>query len=198
MQIIVHRVNKLSNLHKIPKNYGVEIDVRDYKKKLILSHDPFKNGENLETFLKKYNHGTLIVNVKSEFIEDNIIKLLKKFHIKNYFFLDSSYPSILAMAKKKIRKFAIRVSDYESIENIYKIHPHCKWIWLEIFKVLILKKRDIEFIKKNKIKICLVSPELHNKKNDITKIKKFINSKNIKVSAVCVKYNFIKHWVEEN
>ena len=197
MEIIVHRVNKSTNLHKIPKNYGVEIDVRDYKKKLILSHDPFKNGENLELFLEKYNHGTLIVNVKSEFIEDNIIKLLKKFHIKNYFFLDSSYPSILAMAKKKIRKFAIRVSDYESIENVYKIHPHCKWIWLEIFKNLVLTKRDITFIKKNKIKICLVSPELHNKKNDIARIKKFIKSKNIKVSAVCVKYNFIKNW-EEN
>ena len=97
MQIIVHRVNKLSNLHKIPKNYGIEIDVRDYKKKLILSHDPFKDGENLEIFLKKYNHGTLIVNVKSEFIESSVMKLLKKFHIRDYFFLDFSYPSIINM-----------------------------------------------------------------------------------------------------
>ena len=56
MEIIVHRVNKSSNLHKIPKNYGVEIDVRDYKKKLILSHDPFKNGENLELFFKIVGH----------------------------------------------------------------------------------------------------------------------------------------------
>ena len=194
MEIIVHRVNKSSDLHKIPKNYGVEIDVRDFKKKLILSHDPFKDGENLELFLKKYDHGTLIVNVKSEFIEDNIIKLLKKFHIQKYFFLDSSYPSIITMAKKKIRKFAIRVSDYESIENVYKIHPHCKWIWLEIFKAVALAKKDIKFIKQNKIKICLVSPELHNKKNDIAKIKRYISTKNIKVSAVCVKYAFIKNW----
>ena len=98
------------------------------------------------------------------------------------------------MAKKKIKRFAIRVSDYESIENVYKLHPNCKWIWLEIFKDVMLKKKDIKFINDNKIKVCLVSPELHNKKNDITKVKKFINKNNIKISAVCVKYNFIKYW----
>ncbi|MDB2515430.1 hypothetical protein N9X11_03405 [Candidatus Pelagibacter bacterium] len=194
MEIIVHRVNNSSKLHKIPKNYGIEIDVRDYKTKLILSHDPFKSGESLEQFLKKYNHGTLILNIKSEFIEASAIKLLKKFNIKRYFFLDSSYPSIINMAQKKIKKFAIRVSDYESFENIYKIHPNCKWIWLEIFKNLNLKKRDIKFIENNNIKVCLVSPELHNKKNHIARVKKFIKNNKIKISAVCVKYHFIKYW----
>ena len=86
MEIIVHRVNNSSKLVRIPKNYGIEVDVRDYKKKLILNHDPFKNGENLEVFLKKYNHGTLIINIKSEFIEYKIIKLLKKYKISKYFF----------------------------------------------------------------------------------------------------------------
>tara|TARA_B110001452_G_C15144356_1_gene398390 strand:- start:697 stop:1002 length:306 start_codon:yes stop_codon:yes gene_type:complete len=98
------------------------------------------------------------------------------------------------MAQKKIKKFAIRVSDYESFENIYKIHPNCKWIWLEIFKNLNLKKRDIKFIENNNIKVCLVSPELHNKKNHIARVKKFIKNNKIKISAVCVKYHFIKYW----
>ena len=52
MEIIIHRVNNISKLQKIPNNYGIEIDVRDYKNKLILNHDPFKNGTNLEPFLK--------------------------------------------------------------------------------------------------------------------------------------------------
>ena len=71
--------HNVTYLRKIPKNYGVEIDVRDYKEKLILNHDPFKNGENLENFLKAYKHGTLIINVKSEFIENRVIQLLKKY-----------------------------------------------------------------------------------------------------------------------
>tara|TARA_B100001123_G_C15343592_1_gene1036063 strand:- start:2420 stop:3016 length:597 start_codon:yes stop_codon:yes gene_type:complete len=198
MEIIVHRVNNSSKLVRIPKNYGIEVDVRDYKKKLILNHDPFKNGENLEVFLKKYNHGTLIINIKSEFIEYKIIKLLKKYKISKYFFLDSSYPVIINLASKKIKKFAIRVSDYESFENIYKIHPYCKWIWLEIFKLIKLKKKDLKYIKDNKIKICLVSPELHKKKNDINKIKKLIKKNNLKIAAVCTKMNFIKYWENLN
>ena len=44
MKVIIHRVNNSSKLLSIPKKYGVEIDVRDYKNKLILNHDPFKNG----------------------------------------------------------------------------------------------------------------------------------------------------------
>ena len=101
MKVIVHRVNNSSKLLSIPKKYGVEIDVRDYKNKLILNHDPFKKGEYLKKFLKNYNHGTLIINIKSEFIEFEILKILNRFKIKNYFFLDSSYPVIINLSKKK-------------------------------------------------------------------------------------------------
>ena len=67
MEIIIHRINNLSKLKYIPKNYGVEIDVRNFNNDLILNHDPFKNGEKLERFLRYYKHGTLIVNIKSEY-----------------------------------------------------------------------------------------------------------------------------------
>ena len=40
MEIIIHRVNKIKKLKKIPTTYGVEIDIRSFKSKLILSHDP--------------------------------------------------------------------------------------------------------------------------------------------------------------
>ena len=194
MEVIIHRINSSLKLLTIPKKYGVEIDVRDYKNELILSHDPFKKGELLKNFLKKYNHGTLIVNIKSEFIETKILKLLKRFKIKNYFFLDSSYPAIIKLIKKKNYKFAIRVSDYESFENVYKMHSSCKWIWLEIFKKVQLRKRDLEHIKKNNIQICIVSPELHKKNKDLLKLKKFLEKKNISANAVCTKFNTRKFW----
>mgnify|MGYP006111716909 CR=1 FL=1 len=101
------------------------------------------------------------------------------------------------MINNKITNFAVRVSDYESFENIYRLYPNCKWVWLEMFRDLKLKKKDIKFIKDNKIKICLVSPELHNKKNHIIKIKNFINQNNIKISAICTKFNFIKYWKKD-
>ena len=196
MEIIIHRINNSKKLRKIPKNYGVEIDVRDYKENLILNHDPFKNGEKLENFLKAYKHGTLIINVKSEFIETKVLKLLKRYKIKKYFFLDSSYPVIFDFIKKRIRDFAIRISDYESISNAFKIYPKFKWIWLEIFNGLYLSKKEISFLKKKNIKVCLVSPELHNKKN-FNKVKKWIKRKKIKISAVCTKEEFLNNWIKE-
>ncbi len=194
MEVIIHRVNSSSKLALIPNKYGVEIDVRDYKKELVLSHNPFQKGELLVNFLKKYNHGTLVINIKSEFIEFKIQKLLKKFKIKNYFYLDSSYPAIIKLVKKKNYKFAIRVSDYESFENVYKMYPNCKWIWLEIFKKVKLKKHELQHIKKNNIKICLVSPELHGKNKEILKLKNFIKKKKFSVNAVCTKFQKKKYW----
>ena len=195
MEIIIHRVNNISKLKNIPKKYGIEIDVRDFNKDLILSHDPFKNGTKLDRFLKHYNHSTLIINIKSEYIESKVVRLLKKYQIKKYFFLDSTYPSIINQYKKKKFKFSIRVSDYESIENIYNFKNKIKFIWFELFEKIYLNNKHLDFIKKNKIKICIVSPELHNKPGDINKIKNFIKRKKIQISYICTKQKFINNWL---
>ena len=92
MEIIIHRVNKISQLKKIPQNYGVEIDLRSYKKKIILSHDPKKNGVSLDLFLKNYNHGTLVLNIKEAGIEDEVLSKVKKKGLKNFFLLDVEIP----------------------------------------------------------------------------------------------------------
>ena len=51
-KIIIHRVNTLDFLKKIPHKYGVEIDIRAYNKQLVLTHDNFKKGLPL----KKYSN----------------------------------------------------------------------------------------------------------------------------------------------
>ena len=84
--IIKHRVNNLNNLKNTPKKFGVEIDVRSYKNKLILNHEPFLNGENFDEYLNQFDHRFLIINVKEEGIEKRIFQLIKYFKIKNYFF----------------------------------------------------------------------------------------------------------------
>ena len=45
MEIIIHRVNSIKKLRKIPNNFGVEIDLRVYQSKIILNHEPFKSGD---------------------------------------------------------------------------------------------------------------------------------------------------------
>ena len=52
MEYIAHRVNTLIELKKIPKEYGVELDLRDYGERLILQHDPFKDGDDFAIIAK--------------------------------------------------------------------------------------------------------------------------------------------------
>ena len=52
MEIIIHRINKIKNLKTIPTKFGVEIDLRDFNKDLVLQHDPFKKGDLFEKYLE--------------------------------------------------------------------------------------------------------------------------------------------------
>ena len=174
-----HRINTIKKLNKTPKCYGVEVDLRDYKKKIILSHDPFKSGESFDEFLKKYDHKFLILNIKSEGIESTILKSLKKFKIKNYFFLDCSFPSLINLIKKGNKNIALRVSDYESFNTLTNMKHLAKWAWIDCFKNIPLNEEKYKLIKKNKYKICLVSPELHGRKVGRGKFFKLVKEKNI-------------------
>ena len=64
MQFIAHRINTIDELKKVPTNFGVELDLRDYGNRLILQHDPFTDGEDFEEYLKHNNHGLMILNIK--------------------------------------------------------------------------------------------------------------------------------------
>ena len=64
MQIIVHRVNTIQQLQKIPKRYGVEIDIRETNGQLILNHEAFGSGDLLEDYLQQYHHAFIIFNIK--------------------------------------------------------------------------------------------------------------------------------------
>ena len=58
-----HRINTISELKKIPSKYGIELDLRDnLNGDIYISHDPFKNGENFDEFLKHYHHSFIILN----------------------------------------------------------------------------------------------------------------------------------------
>ena len=66
MQIICHRINTISELKNIPKEYGVEIDVRAFGTKLILNHEPHQYGDELEEYLQNFDHAFVIFNIKEE------------------------------------------------------------------------------------------------------------------------------------
>ena len=76
MQIIVHRRNTISELVNTSENYGIEIDIRTQNDNLIIHHDPFQKGEFFSRWLDFYKHGTLIINLKEEGLENDILEIM--------------------------------------------------------------------------------------------------------------------------
>ena len=160
MILVAHRINTLTKLKYIHQNFGVEIDVREHQGHLILQHDPFLKGEKLQLFLKRFKHKLLVFNIKSERIEFKILDLIKKYKIKKYFFLDSSFPMIRDLIKKKEKNIACRVSDEEDIKTAINLKNKINWIWFETKFSYKKSYSKLINLKKDNFKICLVSPEL--------------------------------------
>ncbi|MCH2540644.1 MAG: hypothetical protein MK002_00130 [Alphaproteobacteria bacterium] len=187
--IICHRKNTIKQLIDTPTEYGVEIDVRSYNNKIILNHDPMKNGEFLDNWIRKYNHKFLIINIKEEGLEKYIIKILKNKKIKDFFFLDQSFPFLIKTLNSNETRCAIRFSEYEDIKTINNLKKKINWVWVDHFSKFPLNKSISNSLKKKNIKICIVSPEIVKKTSiqNLKKLKNSIQKKNIHIDAVCTK-----------
>ena len=187
--IICHRKNTIKQLIDTSTEYGVEIDVRSYNNKIILNHDPMKNGEFLDKWIRKYNHKFLIINIKEEGLEKYIIKILKNKKIKDFFFLDQSFPFLIKTLNSNETRCAIRFSEYEDIKTINNLKKKINWVWVDHFSKFPLNKSISNSLKKKNIKICIVSPEIVKKTSiqNLKKLKNSIQKKNIHIDAVCPK-----------
>lgn len=194
MEYIAHRINTIEELKKIPKEYGVELDLRDFADRLVLQHDPFKDGEDFEEYLKHYNHGTMILNIKSERIEHKVLELIQKYNIKKYFFLDSSFPMIYLLSKTGEKNIALRFSEFEGIDTILSMTGKVEWIWVDCFSKLPINYEIYKLLKNNGFKFCLVSPELQGQNEKLASYKQYLQNEGIVFDAICTKIYNIEKW----
>jgi hypothetical protein len=181
--IIWHRVNTIEHLKSININDGVEIDVRSIKGVPYLSHFIDEDGVDFEEWLKHYNlKGTLVINVKEEGLEMIIIKLLKKYNITNYMFLDEPFWYLLNSSRKLNNKnFAIRVSKFESVETALKSRELSDWVWYDYFDNYI-NTDDIKKLIDAGFKVIMPAPELVN--SNVSYIEE-LEKNNINIYAIC-------------
>ncbi len=189
MHIIAHRKNTLADLNNSPRCYGVEVDIRSNGDQLIIHHDPFSHGENFETWIAAYQHGTLILNVKEEGLEARLLALMEKHQIKDFFFLDQSFPFLVKWSKAGERRCAVRVSEFESIETALSLAGKVDWVWVDCFTHFPLTREDVERLLASGFKLCLVSPELQGRpaEEEIPALITLLNERNIQAHAVCTK-----------
>lgn len=187
MEFIAHRINTIEDLKQVPTEYGVEIDLRDFGERLVLQHDPFKDGQEFEEYLKCYKHGTMILNIKSERIEFMALELVKMYRIRKYFLLDSSFPMIYHLSKNGEKNIALRFSEYEGLDTILNMAGKVGWVWVDCFNDFPLTLEAYQKIKSH-FKICLVSPELQNHSLELIKtFKSYLKDFKFEIDAVCTK-----------
>lgn len=194
MEYIAHRINTIEELKQIPKEYGVELDLRDFGDRLILQHDPFKDGQDFEEYLKHYNHGRMILNIKSERIEHKVLELIQKYGIKKYFFLDSSFPMIYLLSKSGEKNIALRFSEFEGVDTILAMAEKVEWVWVDCFTKLPITKENYKLLREVGFKFCVVSPELQGQNEKLAEYKKYLEDENIIFDAICTKVYNIEKW----
>lgn len=160
-------MNRINQLNEIESSWGVEVDLRssvDSPGSIHLSHDPWNKGDDFEFWLKAFKKleicGPLILNTKEDGLESRALLLLKEYGIENFFFLDTSFPTLVRWVfREKVRNFALRVSAFEPLESLRPFEGQAAWVWVDCFDGIPIDESIVEAICE-KFKVCLVSPEL--------------------------------------
>lgn len=196
MKLIAHRRNTLTELNATPPGCGVEVDVRSSGDRLTIHHDPFQTGESFDAWVEAYRHGTLILNVKEEGLEDRLIACMRDRGIDDYFFLDQSFPFLVKTASKGEHRCAVRVSEFEALDTALALAGKIDWVWVDCFSRFPLDRVEWLRLKDAGFRLCVVSPELQGRVSEaeILAQRSLFAGWGLEPDAVCCKLAMIPVW----
>lgn len=191
MRLVAHRINTLEELLALDESCPIEFDVRDSGARLLVTHDPFTDGVDFEVFAPHLRKRFNIVNIKSEGIEWRVLEILRRCSVRDFFLLDCSIPIMHKLGQRGEKRFAVRLSEYESINSVLRWSGICQWVWVDCFYTYILSELIMNQLRLAGFNICIVSPELQGRPDEIEHYKQHLLSNKVTVQAVCTKiYNF--------
>jgi hypothetical protein len=127
----------------------------------------------------------LILNIKSERIEHRVLELVRRANVRDYFFLDCSFPMIRALVREGEQRIAVRFSEFEPVESALSLAGQVEWAWVDCFTRMPLDERTYSLLKQH-FKLCAVSPELQGR--DVATIADYANElSRFPIDAVCTK-----------
>jgi hypothetical protein len=194
VEIIIHRVNTIRELKIIEAEFGAEIDIRAWNSDLILNHEPFQDGEKLIDYLDEYKNGTLILNIKEDGIEDEVLRLVRERpQIKSYFLLDVEFPYLYRASRQGERNIAIRFSEDESIETVENYIGMVDWVWIDTNTKFPITKENNTTL--DNFKKCLVCPERWGRPEDIANYRRKMLSYGFVLDAVMSSSDYKNNWL---
>lgn len=173
MEIISHRGAWTTNDEKntvkafelsFSNGFGTETDLRDRNGEVVISHDMANDScitaaRFFEIFNAYDNKLPLALNIKADGLQEQVLKLLEKYNISNYFFFDMSIPDTLGYQKAGLR-YLSRLSEYEPEPALY---DDACGIWLDCFKGIWYDANLINSHLNNGKIVAIVSPDLHKR-----------------------------------
>lgn len=143
---------------------GVETDLRDHAGRIFISHDPPLGDElPLEAFLDAWAVGGLRVplalNIKSDGLEAELLRVLQFYEDPEYFVFDMSLPSTLGYRWNAMPYFS-RQSEFEPQPLLY---DEAAGVWVDCFLDIWYDEPLLAGHLASGKQVCLVSPELHRR-----------------------------------
>jgi hypothetical protein len=156
----------------------------------VLHHEPYEAGTSFDDWLEDYRHGTLILNVKEEGLEDRVLALMRRHEIEDFFFLDQSFPFLVKTARTGESRCAVRVSEFETIDTALSLSGKVDWVWVDCFMKFPLDRNTAAQLKDNGFKLCIVSPELQGRMemSDLAIISAAMKEAGVVPDAICTKF----------
>lgn len=168
--------------HYIDIGLGLELDLRFNKNGVYLSHDPSETGESFERscpYLAK-SKSFIALHVKELHAIPNIVKLVKKFSLKNFFLFNQNYELMVQQAED------CEVGYYSSKIPSYNIKAKILWCD-EVEEQWYSTKIINELHKENKI-LFAVSKELVTKCSSTEMIHEWKRLIQMGFDGICTNY----------
>ncbi|AJJ63973.1 Uncharacterised protein [Yersinia aldovae] len=143
--------------------YGIETDIRDLNRTLVISHDMPSGDELTLKELIKIMGGRnlpLALNIKSDGLVDQISQIIKEEKLSNSFVFDMSVPDQFSYINDGNLSVFTRMSEYEKKPAFYK---KSEGVWLDAFHSTWYNMELISNLLKDNKQVCIVSPELHKR-----------------------------------
>jgi hypothetical protein len=69
-----------------------------------------------------------------------------------------------------------------------------KWVWIDCFSKLLIDQNKYQILKDIGFNLCIVSPELQGREQDIKDYARFLEENKIFPDAICTKFHNISKW----
>lgn len=187
--IVSHRRNTPEEVAATPPDLGIEMDIRSYGDRLVVTHEPFDPGTDLEDWLEGYRHAFLVANVKEEGLEQRVEAALAARGIEHWSYLDQSFPFLVKTLRRDEDRSMVRVSEYESVQTALALRPRPQWVWLDSFTGALPPTEDLAELAGVGYRVMLVSPELQARdpEPEIDGIRTALAAAGLALDAVCTK-----------